>query len=117
MTEEIYLNFESDPAEYVSQVVNVKVNLPNVEDKRQIKNSGQNSCKSSCSNNIQKENRVGENPNKENRQKKTNNTLKDLIKILILNQLLGGNMRPQNSRIYNSSVPRGYIRPQFPYMT
>ena len=95
MTEEIYLNIESDPSEYVSQVVNVKVNLPNQEEKRQGKNIASNSVNSPKATITRKENRVEEKINTENRQvRRNNNTLRDLIKILILNQLLGGNLRP-----------------------
>ena len=92
MTEEIYLNIESDPSEYVSQVVNVKVNLPNQEEKRQ------NNINSPKVTTLKKENRVEEKTRTENRQMLRNNTLRDLIKILILNRLLGGNMRPPRPR-------------------
>ena len=94
MTEEIYLNVESDPSEYISQMINVKVNLPNKDDKRQSKNIGQNNFKSLRTNDMKRENRIEEKANTENRQLIRNNTLRDLIKILILNRLLGGNMRP-----------------------
>ena len=92
MTEEIYLNIESDPSQYVSQVVNVKVNLPNQEEKRQ------NNINSPKVTTLKKENRVEEKTRTENRQMLRNNTLRDLIKILILNRLLGGNMRPPRPR-------------------
>ena len=101
MTEEIYLNIESDPSQYVSQVVNVKVNLPNQEEKRQ------NNINSPKVTTLKKENRVEEKTRIENRQILKNNTLRDLIKILILNRLLGGNMRPPRPR------PRP-PRPPFP---
>lgn len=101
MTEEIYLNIESDPSQYVSQVVNVKVNLPNQEEKRQ------NNINSPKVTTLKKENRVEEKTRTENRQMLRNNTLRDLIKILILNRLLGGSMRPPRPR------PRP-PRPPFP---
>ena len=101
MTEEIYLNIESDPSKYISQVVNVKVNLPNQEEKRQ------NNINSPKVTTLKKENRVEEKTRTENRQMLRNNTLRDLIKILILNRLLGGNMRPPRPR------PRP-PRPPFP---
>ena len=105
MTEEIYLNIESDPTEYVSQVVNVKVNLPNQDEKRQGKNMGQNIYSSQ-----KKENRIDEKINAENRQvRRKNNILRDLIKILILNQLLGGNMKPPRPRPYRPPFP---MRPE-----
>lgn len=116
MVDEIYLNIESDPEDYVGEVVNVRVNLPDTsqqEEKRQNKNSQSNSNVMSTSrikdNRIEKrqekvEKTVSvENNTKQNRIRR-NNTLRDLIKILILNQLLGGNIRP----------PRPRPRPPYP---
>lgn len=111
MVDEIYLNIESDPEDYVSEVVNVKVNLPDTsqqEEKRQSKNSQSSSNVMSVSrikdNRIEKKQEkvektvLAENSTKQNRLVRRNNTLRDLIKILILNQLLGGNMRPPRPR-------------------
>lgn len=128
MTDEIYLNLESDPSEYVGDVVNVQVNLPKTmtssEENRKsltkdIKSNNVSSNKSikDCryearrneTNKIDlnkgknektfsNESRVGDSDVSqvvENRQfRRRNNILRDLIKILILNRLLGGEMRP-----------------------
>ena len=112
MVDEIYLNIESDPEEYGGEVINVRVNLPDInskqEDKRQNKNNQSNSNSMTLSR--MKDNRIEkrqeklekelavDNSIKQNRQVRRNNTLRDLIKILILNQLLGGNMRPPRTR-------------------
>ena len=110
MTEEIYLNIESDPSEYISQVVNVKVNLPNQDEKRQSKTMFQSNFSSQKSNDLKREYGVEEKINTENRQaRRNNNMLRDLIKILILNQLLGGNMRPLRPRPPRPPFP---IRPE-----
>lgn len=129
MTEEIYLNIESDPEEYLSEVVNVRVNLPDTksvqEEKRQNKHNQVNSNTMPLSkikdNRIEKRQEKAEkevslnNSTKQNRQIRRNNTLRDLIKILILNQLLGGNMRPPRPRPpYHEPGRRpGYMRPPY----
>lgn len=136
MTEEIYMNLESDPS--VVDTINVRVNLPKEENKEsnRDKNSTQykvqaksnlnttsslvNSGKSKdtrpeksarqerVSNSLSKQDKIVEtsdnveNSNvqgsKEYRQIRRNTTLQDLIRILILNQLLGGNRRPPRPR-------------------
>ena len=129
MTEEIYLNIESDPEEYLSEVINVRVNLPDTksvqEEKRQNKHNQVNSNTMPLSkikdNRIEKRQEKAEkevslnNSTKQNRQIRRNNTLRDLIKILILNQLLGGNMRPPRPRPpYHEPGRRpGYMRPPY----
>ena len=130
MTEEIYLNIESDPEEYLSEVINVRVNLPDTksvqEEKRQNKHNQVNSNTMPLSkikdNRIEKRQEKAEkevslnNSTKQNRQVRRNNTLRDLIKILILNQLLGGNIRPPRPRPpYHEPGRRpGYMRPPYP---
>ena len=109
MTDEIYWNIESDPSDYVSQVVNVKVNLPNQEEKRQSKTVGSNINNSSKVASLKRENRIEEKTNTESRKLLRNNTLRDLIKILILNQLLGGNMKPPRPRPQRPPFP---MRPE-----
>ena len=153
MTDEIYLNIESDPA--VENVVNVKVNLPDdnleqrkgeKEDSRQ--NIGNKNSKlqsninqsrdlsNNYSRNRYQENKkeviesstenkkVGQNGSNresknvelnENKQinRRRNNTLRDLIKILILNRLLGGNFRPHRPNPPRPPFPGGQ-RPNMP---
>ena len=105
MTDEIYLNIESDPSLAESDIVNVRVNLPKENSKSN--NSTSSKSKSSTtevkskrirdSRNEKSENKVEQNnlpENRESRPIRRNNTLRDLIKILILNQLLRGNVRP-----------------------
>ena len=111
MTDEIYLNIESDPTLLENEVINVRVNLPNNNTKPS--NTSTTKSKTVAAESTSKkirdnrnENKVEEkkvidsngnrenSENRENRQRNRNNTLRDLIKILILNQLLGGNIRP-----------------------
>lgn len=120
MTDEIYLNLESDTNE---EVVNISVNLPspqselngNRQTQKITQNIGNNTSKKirdnrqdSASSNREDGNKKIVSQNRENRQiRRRNNTLRDLIKILILNQLLGGG-RPQRP-------PRPYPpRPPYP---
>ena len=116
MTEEIYLNIESNPSEYVSEVVNVRINLPDQSINSDIRK--QNKSNVAILKNVKE--KVEEQNNKraemardnnveikENRKKQNNSILRDLIKILILNRLLGG-VRPQRPR-----VPNYYFRPPF----
>ena len=65
-----------------------------------------------------RENKVESTPTiREYRQTRRNSTLQDLIKILILNQLLGGNFRPPRPPRPRPPFPDGPIpnpRPPFP---
>ena len=135
MTDEIYLNFESDTT-IENDVVNVRVNLPQSksesnENKQNLRNSNNLSNNVSRKNrdipkdNISK-NRIEEKENKESlqrtesRQIRRNNTLRDLIKILILNQLLGNGRppfrppRPNPPRPPYPGGPGPNPRPPFP---
>ena len=102
MTEEIYLNLENEPGMSEMDTVNVRVSLPEEKKSRnEARTSGVKSpIKSNNEQNRMQEKRekrediVTGRENRENRQTRRNSTLQDLIKILILNQLLGGNMRP-----------------------
>lgn len=120
MTDEIYLNLESQPD--MNTIVNVRVedSTPSVKPKESNRvSSSSSSTTSSHSSKIKidngnaesKENREsGE--NREDRQRRPNdNTLRDLIRILILNQLLGGNFP---SRPPRPPRPRPPMRPPFP---
>lgn len=149
MTDEIYLNLESDPSQYAGDVVNVQVNLPDSREdsktrirtdsrvnskanlrtdmgtkqeekiKSQSKNLGfNNSLNNRSAKDSSQElalasaNTIGTGEKAssrvaENRQfGRRNNILRDLIKILILNQLLGGGNRPPR--------PPHHPRPPFP---
>ena len=102
MTEEIYLNLENEPGMSEMDTVNVRVSLP---EEKKSRNEARNSAVKSPIKSNNEQNRMQEKrekredivtgrENRENRQTRRNSTLQDLIKILILNQLLGGNMRP-----------------------
>lgn len=126
MTDEIYLNLESDPSQYVGEVVNVEVNLPdtremqvekrktqsneikqnNISNTKSVKDSRYDSKNSRISESEHTQN-LGNRQIQENRQfGRRNNILRDLIKILILNRLLGGGVR--------SPRPPHRPRPPFP---
>lgn len=159
MTDEIYMNIESDPS--VVDTINVRVNLPkeekiesnkgnnSVQSKNRVTNV--NSSKSTTSaivnssrpketrteknvrqeraiNSLHKQEKVTEEVKKtsensgvrddrEYRQARRNTTLQDLIRILILNQLLGGNGRPPRPRPPRPpypGIPGQNPRPPFP---
>ena len=163
MTEEIYLNIESDPYIIENDTVNVRVNLPKESEKNDINKynlsmsntnyqkenrkerinipnrdnrtdsntiTGTSNHKDSTqerrivSNNL-KDNKEGNNlsivkesvgekrvdiynqDNREYRQRRQNNHLRDLIRILILNRLLGGNFRPHRPNPPRPPYPVG----------
>ena len=101
MTDEIYLNIENDTT-IEEDVVNVRVNLPptkpeNSSNNRQVRtrdlnneNSSSKKMKDNRQENVNNANKVDDSQNRIIRPFRRNNTLRDLIKILILNQLLGG---------------------------
>ena len=86
MTDEIYLNLETEPE--IDTVVNVRVNTAEVKE---------------------------EASKMANRSSNTNNTLRDLIRILILNRLLGGfpGHRPPRPPM-PPRPPRPPMRPPYP---
>ena len=124
MTEEIYLNIESDPSLAENEIINVRVNLPKENSKvigtSQSKATSTATVTSTAPTGTSKrlrENRAENkedkterntettnNATRENRQFGRNNTLRDLIRILILNRLLGRDIRR----------PRPRPRPPFP---
>ena len=120
MTDEIYLNLESDPSLSEGEIVNVRVNLPKENAKISNTNSSKLTHTIQTSNRIrdnrndrdesktEKKNEVISSKNSENRQFNRNNTLRDLIRILILNRLLGRDIRPHRPR------PPRPGRPPFP---
>lgn len=101
MTDEIYLNLESKPDN--NTVVNVKVNA-SVSSERQEKSNRVSKAEDSMVD-------IKENlQNREDRQRMQNdNMLRDLIRILILNQLLGSNFPNRPPR-----PQRPPMRPLFP---
>ena len=116
MTEEIYLNIESNPSEYVSEVVNVRINLPDQRINSDVRKQNKSNVAvlKNVKEKVEEQNNkrveiTNNNTNeiKENRQKQNNSILRDLIKILILNRLLCG-IRPQIPR-----RPNYYFRPTF----
>lgn len=137
MTDEIYLNIESDTT-IEDEVINVRVNLPQAKlesnENRQSQKNSQNTNNSTSRrirdnrqenrNNNRVEEPVSDkslSQNRENRQiRRRNNTLRDLIKILILNQLLGRGRpphRPPRPNPPRSPFPGGpgpNPRPPFP---
>ena len=99
MTDEIYSNLESDPK--MDTVVNVRVNTQAPSSERSNRtslnsSSSSNSNLASTNSNIKSKREDESKQSKENsesretRQIGVNRGLRDLIKILILNQLLGG---------------------------
>lgn len=108
MTEEIYTNIEADDINIVN--INIETKDSNF--------SNRNVNQKQVENRELKDLKSQENRNSlESRQRRPNNPLlRDLIKILILNQLLGGNMpgrlpvRPP----FPGMPPRPPMRPPFP---
>lgn len=102
MTDEIYLNIESNPNLVESTAINVRVNLPkdsktedaSMASKTSVNTKNRDNSKYRANlseTKVVQEKEIG---NSEYRQRNQNSILRDLIKILILNQLLGGNRRP-----------------------
>lgn len=110
MTDEIYLNIEGNTS-LEEDTVNVRVTVPSEKGSSQKSANIQESSSSNKSGLTQsqaKQNRATSsevNNTKQDRQFRRNTTLRDLIKILILNQLLGGRRPPQRP---------GRPRPPFP---
>ncbi len=100
MTEEIYLNIENSPE--INTVINVRVNLPN---EKADNNKSAKAVSSNRTNSLNKTDIKTSNQKEvEDRSIRRNPTLQDLIKILILNQLLGGN-RPNRPHPYPPYQP------------
>ena len=120
MTEEIYLNLENEPSMSEMDTVNVRLNLP--EEKKDKVENRTSSAKNTPRNNEEpkriRENRQnredGRIEDREHRRFRRNRTLQDLIRILILNQLLGGNFRPPRPRPPFPGGPGPGPRPPFP---
>mgnify|MGYP000000572778 CR=1 FL=1 len=121
MTDEIYANIECDNEE---EAINVRVTLPkeksfnsvkkeNLRENRNTHANNSNVSSRALQNNLEKTQKKQEDKsinvpqNRQNRRSSTNNTLRDLIKILILNQLLGGN-RPNRPEMPRPPYP---VRP------
>lgn len=105
MTDEIYLNLESQPE--FDTIVNIKVNTQkaNVEkNTRPVNLSSSSNDNSSATkskiNSSKEEIKENRQDSIESRQARPNNMLRDLIRILILNRLLNGNFpnRPPRPR-------------------
>jgi len=128
MTDEVYMAIED-----TSTTVNIRVNTPKVEEKRVSnsnvnRNNGEENRTSKARNervsksmNSSSENRESNIVNvsaEENRDvitgetRRSNSTLRDLIKILILNQIFGN--RPRPPRPPRPPFPGGPGRPPFP---
>ena len=122
MTDEIYLNLESD-TNIDDEIINIRVNLPNSEAEanrnRQVQKNAQNTSgntskrirdnrqDNSSKNRVEETANATSQPREDRQIRRRNNTLRDLIKILILNQLLGGR-RPQRP-------PRPFPPPRPPF--
>lgn len=118
MTEEIYMNLETEPE--VDTVVNVRVNTSNETEKIE-KNSRISSHSQTLSQNRSTKSKDNEKPEtqqiekREDRQRRPNNNLRDLIRILILNRLLGGGFFPgRPPRPHPPRPPRPPMRPPYP---
>lgn len=96
MTDEIYLNLETEPE--IDTVVNVRVNTAGAGEEGKTANRSSNTVQSNYAQNrnvkSKTENEMAQNRQEEKREvrqrRPRNNTLRDLIRILILNRLLGG---------------------------
>ena len=109
MTDEIYLNIEGD-MNISDDIINVRVNIPKNSEKnissqniiKETKNTYNRNMTQNNNPNILKQNTKNSDNeniiNSEKRQVRRNNTLRDLIKILILNQLLLNGLRPYRQR-------------------
>ena len=122
MTDEIYLNLESD-TNIDDEIINIRVNLPNSEAEanrnRQVQKNAQNTSgntskrirdnrqDNSTKSRVEETANATSQPREDRQIRRRNNTLRDLIKILILNQLLGGR-RPQRP-------PRPFPPPRPPF--
>ena len=104
MVEEVYQKIE------INNEIAIKINIDNRNIEKEIENRANNG-KINTVRNLNNE-QVRKIPEIENRQRRPNNPLlRDLIRILILNRLLGGNIpsRPP--------CPRLPVRPSFPRET
>jgi len=87
MTQEIYLNIENIPE--IETNINVRVNVPNSNKELQGKIPKVNNNK------LEEKSSKEKRKSREDRQRVPNRNLEDLIRILILNQLLGINRPPR----------------------
>ena len=110
MTDEIYANIECDNEKEKSFN---SVKKENLRENRNTHANNSNVSSRALQNNLEKTQKKQEDKsinvpqNRQNRRSSTNNTLRDLIKILILNQLLGGN-RPNRPEMPRPPYP---VRP------
>lgn len=124
MTDEIYMNLEVQPE--VDTVVNVRANVPTskteVDNNRNNRKSSvtsnsnttlsQNSSNRSISEKNKEIQETRESQREDRQRRPDNRTLRDLIKILILNQLIGGNFPNRPQRPPRPPMPP--TRPPFP---
>ena len=104
MVEEVYQKIE------INNEIAIKINIDNRNIEKEVENRVNNG-KINTVRNLNNE-QVRKTPEIENRQRRPNNTLlRDLIRILILNRLLGGNIPSRPPR------PRPPVRPSFPRET
>lgn len=115
MTEEIYTNIETAPE--IDTVINVQVNTPRENRETSAKDT---SLSSTSSKNVRSNNSTTKSDMKvskdipekrETRQFGRNRSLQDLIRILILNQLLGAGRPPHHRPPF---PPRPPVRPPRP---
>lgn len=116
MTDEIYMNLESQPE--ANTIINVKVNTQSSIEKNNRSSNESNVTSSSSSRSKSSYEKVDSRESKdsmENREdgqrRPNNNVLRDLIRILILNRLLGG---PINNIPPRPRPPRPPMRPPYP---
>lgn len=103
MVEEIYQKIE------INNEIAIHINLDNrMNEKKEVENRTNVTKSNTVKNSIVNE-QTRKNPEIENRQRRPNNPLlRDLIRILILNRILGGNFPGRPPR------PRPPMRPPFP---
>lgn len=130
MTDEIYLNIESDNLNSDLDTVNIRVNIQkeNSENSNKSKINAVNNTTSNrrkqLENSVEKNKEKNKEENRETGQREIetrqnrrprNPILRDLIRILILNQLLYGNPRPRpRPRPYYLDNSFNQMQPQMP---
>lgn len=103
MVEEVYQRIE------INNEIAIKINIDNRSTEKEIENRTNNIKSNNIRNNTSSE-QIRKSPDVENRQRRPNNPfLRDLIRILILNRLLGGGFFPGRP-----PRPRPPMRPPFP---
>ena len=114
MVDEIYKNLEVEPK--ITATVNVQVNAnlnatTSGQKNKNIANAKNSQTQNSNNNNEFLEGKTNQTQNPTNKKEKHNNTLKDLITILVLNRLLGSGFPNRPPRRQMSQI---FMQPTIP---